>query len=669
MTIASYCKELLHPTPKTDDPKNWPRSKKNVVVFVIAYCAFVAPLASSIYMPAVNQVKNDLNTTPSLVSATLSVFILFQGIMPIFWASLCDYYGRRPIYLVSMTIFILGSLFAAISYNIWVFFVMRAIQAFGSSSVLAVGGGSLSDIFHSGERGSAFGMYYLGPLIAPMIGPMIGGVIADKAGWRSTMWLLLGTAMVAFLLVLLVLPETYRHHIDEVKTIENDDLPVDATIIRSHIHSTYSDPTLVPSKTSLHDSESSSSSSSSPSRSPNNRVSAPARTRDSPDDCHSIHRTHSHHSRHSYRSQRSHAPVETAMEFIVPDYFPAYMMAEEESPMAVASGSQSSAAGTKEESTGNKISDINSCNNSDVHATEERHVVFPCNLDNEKQDMESKRDTARPKRKPFNPLRPLVCLLQPANALLIGSNALSIGAQFCVNNTLPITFGELYHLRESMIGVCFCVAGLGSVVGSLLGGRYSDYVMRKWLIKQELKRQRDQRDCEAVFGGRNNAPSIATATAAEMNEKKAPVISVTMGAPPEIRLRSVWIGVFALPLGLLLFGWSLQNGLPIVAPLVGIFFVGFGLMMVFSSTTTALVDANSENNMATSALACNSFARGLVAAIGGFTALPLLDAIGNAWLYTFWAFVTIVGSSGLVLMVLKAKSWREKAAEKALNRV
>ncbi len=107
-----------------------------------------------------------------------------MGIMPVFWASLCDYYGRRPIYLVSMSIFILGSLLAAISRNIWVFFVMRALQAFGSSSVLSVGGGSLSDIFHSGERGSAFGLFYLGPLIAPMIGPIVGGVLSDRAGWR-----------------------------------------------------------------------------------------------------------------------------------------------------------------------------------------------------------------------------------------------------------------------------------------------------------------------------------------------------------------------------------------------------------------------------------------------------------------------------------------------------
>lgn len=70
MGIAHRLTELVSPAPKTDDPKNWSKKKKNTVVLVIAYCAFVAPLASSIYMPAVIQVQEDLHTTPSLVSAT-----------------------------------------------------------------------------------------------------------------------------------------------------------------------------------------------------------------------------------------------------------------------------------------------------------------------------------------------------------------------------------------------------------------------------------------------------------------------------------------------------------------------------------------------------------------------------------------------------------------------
>lgn len=83
MAVAAYIKELFIETPKTDDPKNWPRRKKNIVVLTIAYCAFVGPLGSSIYMPAVLQVKEDLNTTSSLVSATRKLLFFFPLVIMI----------------------------------------------------------------------------------------------------------------------------------------------------------------------------------------------------------------------------------------------------------------------------------------------------------------------------------------------------------------------------------------------------------------------------------------------------------------------------------------------------------------------------------------------------------------------------------------------------------
>ncbi|KAG0052199.1 hypothetical protein BGZ83_002886 [Gryganskiella cystojenkinii] len=652
MPISSYIKNLVRPPTKTDDPRNWPRSKKNIVVFTIAYCAFIAPLASSIYMPAVLQVKEDLHTTESLVSASLSVYVLFMGIMPVFWASLCDYYGRRPIYLASMFIFILGSLLAALSKNFWVFFVMRAIQAWGSSSVMSVGGGSLSDIFHSGERGTAFGLFYVGPLIAPMIGPIIGGVMSDRIGWRSTMWLLLGTAVVAFLLVLFILPETYRKNIDpaplmtadgEIETVEDE-----KDHSHSNVYSTHSDPTLVPSRSSLHNhreeaSENAASSASASIQSVSAADSSPVSAEDMTSD---------------NMSTQNGTHLESAKEFMVPNMIPIFLMRDEEE--------NNSALSAKVESVDQGVSAIATS----PAALVGRHVAFPEASLNEKSETENEAvvtvtvDAAsEPKRKPFNPLRPLLCLREPTNAILVGFNGLALGAQFCMNNTLPISFAQNYHLSETTIGVCFCAGGLGSAMGSLIGGRYSDYVMRKWLIKQEVRRRKEERERAIAFGEPVDAIE-------EVNEKDAAaVVNISMRAPPEVRLQSVWLGVIVLPFGLMLFGWSVQNNLSIVAPLIGIACVGFGMTMVLSSTTTALVDANSDNNMATAAVACNSFGRGITGSIGGFVALPLLGSMGSGWLYTMWALITIAGTGLLIMMVVQAKSWRAKKAEKALNSV
>ncbi|KAF8948083.1 hypothetical protein BGZ46_005445 [Entomortierella lignicola] len=475
---------------------------------------------------------------------------------------------------------------------------MRAIQAFGSSSVLSLGGGSLSDVFHSGERGSAFGLFYLGPLIAPMIGPIIGGVLADRAGWRSTMWLLFGTSVVALLMVFFFLPETSRKQIDSTPALETKSDAVDASnVSRSNFYSSASS-THVASEISANNSESG-----------HNNISDAVESEKEAQgtDSHINIMIEDHH--HD-------TALEDKMEMEVVD--------KQIDAMSLASIVQESTENEKDQG-----------NNDDG-------VQKPV------------------KRKHYNPLRPLLCLREPTNALLVLFNALALGSQYCMNNTLPISFSSNYGLSESLIGVCFCAAGLGSAVGSLIGGRYSDYVMRRWLIKQELKRQRDEMDRQAAFGEVSKEIK---------KEDVSKVINIAMRAPPEVRLQSVWVGVFALPFGLLLYGWSVQYNYPIAVPVVGIFFLGFGMMMVFSSATTALVDANSDNNMASSAVACNSFARGVSGAIGGFTALPLEGAMGSGWLYTLWAILTIFGAFGLVLMVVKAKSWRERAAAKALDKV
>ncbi|KAF9973544.1 hypothetical protein BGZ73_003207 [Actinomortierella ambigua] len=575
-----------------------------MVVFVISYCAFTAPLGSNLYMPAVLEVRKDLNTTAAYVSATLSVYVLVMGIMPVFWAALCDYSGRRPIYLASMLIFTLGSLGAALAQNIGSFFAMRAIQAFGASSVLSVGGGSLSDCFHSGERGTAFGLFYLGPLVGPMIGPTIGGLLSNAYGWRTTMWLLLASAVLAFLLVLFFLPETFRKRIDRpapvavvTTTQESKDHP-------SHIYSTHS--TLIESRDS---------------------VPLPAAEKDGGVVCAPP--------PPPPPSSNASAPLqETTKEQLV---------APSDRDLVIAESIQNKAG---DDDDGSSLAD------EEVTADDEKSPTK--------------------KKKYFNPLRPLTCLRSPTNLILVGFNALALGAQFCMNNTLPISFHELYHFSESKIGLCMMAGGVGSAMGSLIGGRYSDFVLRRWLIRREVKRLRAElaassSPSSSADAHHANAGAAAAAAAAvpEIDEKTvARTVNVKMGAPPEVRLRSVWPGVITLPLGLLLFGWSLESNLSVSGPIVGIFLVGFGMMMVFSSATTALVDSNAENNMATSAVACNSFARGLTGAVGGFIALPLLDAIGNGWLYTMWAILTIFGSFGLLLMLLRAETWRQRALEK-----
>lgn len=63
--------------------------------------------------------------------------------------------------------------------NIGVFVVVRILQSIGASAAQAVGAGTISDLFTMQERGSAMGLFLLGPLIGPVVGPIAGGYINE----------------------------------------------------------------------------------------------------------------------------------------------------------------------------------------------------------------------------------------------------------------------------------------------------------------------------------------------------------------------------------------------------------------------------------------------------------------------------------------------------------
>lgn len=185
--------------------------KRLYMVLVISLCSITAPMTTTIVYPISSKIIDEFNTTESMVDACLSVFLILAGVVPLGWAAFSDVYGRHPVYFTSMVIFIFSCIGAILSTNMPVYFVMRCFQAIGSSAVLAIGAGSISDIFPVSVRGRAMGMYLCGPLLGPTIGPMVGGVLLDHFGWRSVFYFLTIVDILLFTLILLFLPETMRN--------------------------------------------------------------------------------------------------------------------------------------------------------------------------------------------------------------------------------------------------------------------------------------------------------------------------------------------------------------------------------------------------------------------------------------------------------------------------
>lgn len=86
-----------------------------------------------------------MNITERMVYLTVTVYMIFQGLSPSFWGSLADSWGRRPVYIITFLIYILACVGLGCTKNYATLLVLRMLQAFGSSSAIAVGAGIIGN--------------------------------------------------------------------------------------------------------------------------------------------------------------------------------------------------------------------------------------------------------------------------------------------------------------------------------------------------------------------------------------------------------------------------------------------------------------------------------------------------------------------------------------------
>ncbi|EKM83252.1 hypothetical protein AGABI1DRAFT_69522 [Agaricus bisporus var. burnettii JB137-S8] len=186
------------------------KREKWFVVSLIALTAFLGPFTTNLYLPAIPVISRNFHKSIELINLTVTVYVIFQAITPMFFGPMSDYMGRRPVALICLLILALSSIGLALvpTSDYWLLMVLRCIQSTGASSTIAIGAGVISDISTAVERGGFYGVFSLGTMTGPTLGPVIGGALAQGLGWRSIFWFLCIAVSLCLLVLLLFLPET-----------------------------------------------------------------------------------------------------------------------------------------------------------------------------------------------------------------------------------------------------------------------------------------------------------------------------------------------------------------------------------------------------------------------------------------------------------------------------
>ena len=155
--------------------------------------AIVAPA-----LPAIQASHTTVNAR--LLAWVFTIYVLFNLIGTPLMAKLSDALGRRPIYLLDVSLFAIGSLVVATSPSFGVLLVGRAIQGLGAGGIFPVASAVIGDTFPAEKRGRALGLIGAVFGLAFLVGPVLGGVILALATWR---WLFLVNLPIAVVVLIL----------------------------------------------------------------------------------------------------------------------------------------------------------------------------------------------------------------------------------------------------------------------------------------------------------------------------------------------------------------------------------------------------------------------------------------------------------------------------------
>ncbi|KAF7589418.1 hypothetical protein BBP40_004322 [Aspergillus hancockii] len=187
------------------------RAQKRYIIFCASWAGFFSPVSSQIYYPALNTLAHDLHVSSSLINLTLTSYMIFQGLSPMFVGDFADKAGRRPAYIICFLLYIAANIGLALQDNYAALFILRCLQSAGSSTTIALSSGVVADIATAAERGSYMGFVTAGSLLGPSVGPVIGGLLAQYLRWRAIFWFLAIFAGAFTVQLLILFPETARN--------------------------------------------------------------------------------------------------------------------------------------------------------------------------------------------------------------------------------------------------------------------------------------------------------------------------------------------------------------------------------------------------------------------------------------------------------------------------
>jgi EmrB/QacA subfamily drug resistance transporter len=197
------------PTLAEDPALGLSHRAKMEILGAVLLALFLGALDQTIVGTALPRIVTDLGGN-EYYTWVVTIYLLTSTITVPFYGKLSDLYGRKPMLMIGVTIFLVGSALSGLSQNMAMLILFRGIQGLGAGALFPIALAVIGDLFTPAERGRYQGLFGAVFGISFIIGPAAGGLLTDNVSWHWIFYVNIPVGIVSLIVLARLLPTVKR---------------------------------------------------------------------------------------------------------------------------------------------------------------------------------------------------------------------------------------------------------------------------------------------------------------------------------------------------------------------------------------------------------------------------------------------------------------------------